>query len=351
MEMGLWKERQAAARENGASVAQPVLRGEQHRTMPDRRMVDELTIEELEQLLIVKRRGARAERMRRLREIGRLPAEAALPHEDLSTIGVGATAGNTLLELQPVRQRTFDLEPLGGKQKNKKRHERPAPSRLARLRDRLLLALEIGALLGLVTVVAVSLLNLKSLNAQYAEASLLPAPTVTATPVAEGILPSGHTPPEEPGSVPTHLRDLVEGEAPPAVAIPTPGPEAPTRIVIPALKVDALIVEGDSWERLKLGVGHHPGTADPGERGNMVLSGHNDIYGEVFRHLDKLELGDEVIIYAGEQPYRYLIKAKQIVEPTEVSVLASTTKPVVTLISCYPYMVDSHRIVVIAELQ
>jgi sortase A len=220
------------------------------------------------------------------------------------------------------------------------------------LRDRFLLALEIGALLGLVIVVAISLLNLRSLNAEYAEASLLPvSSTATPTPLAGGILPGGHTPPQEPGAVPAHLRDLVEGEAPPAVAISTPGPEAPTRLVIPALSVDALIVEGDSWEQLKLGVGHHLGTADPGERGNLVLSGHDDIYGEVFRHLDKLELGDEVVIYAGAQPYRYIVKAKQIVEPAEVSVMASTTKPVVTLISCYPYMVDSHRIVVIAELQ
>jgi sortase A len=201
-----------------------------------------------------------------------------------------------------------------------------------------------------VAVVAVSLLNLRSLNDEYAEASLV-TPTAAPTPMGGGILPGGHTPPEEPGSVPTHLRDLVEGEAPPAVAIPTPGPEAPTRIVIPAIEVDALIVEGDSWDQLKLGVGHHLGTADPGERGNMVLSAHNDIYGEIFRRLDDLELADEVVIYAGEQPYRYVVTAKQIVEPTDVSVLGSTTKPVVTLISCYPYMVDTHRIVVIAELQ
>jgi sortase A len=289
--------------------------------------------------------------MRHLQEIGRLPAEAPLPHEDLAAIGVGATTGSTLSEPQAPRQRAFELEPLGDRQKARKQRQRSAPSRFGRARDRLLLVLEIGALVGLVAVVVVSLLNLKSLNAEYAEASLLPGPTATPTPFVESILPSGHTPPEEPGAVPAHLRDLVEGEAPPAIAIPTPGPEAPTRIVIPALQVDALIVEGDSWEQLKLGVGHHAGTANPGERGNMVLSGHNDIYGEVFRHLDKLELGDEVTIYAGEQPYRYMVKAKQIVEPTEVRVLAPTTKPVTTLISCYPYMVDSHRVVVIAELQ
>ena len=58
-----------------------------------------------------------------------------------------------------------------------------------------------------------------------------------------------------------------------------------------------------------------------------------------------------MVVYAGDQPYRYLITAKQIVEPTEVRVLAPTTKPVATLITCYPYMVDTHRVVVVAELQ
>jgi sortase A len=121
--------------------------------------------------------------------------------------------------------------------------------------------------------------------------------------------------------------------------------------VIPAIELDALIVEGDRPEQLKLGVGHYLNGVDPGERGNMVLSAHNDIYGEIFRHLDDLELGDEVTVYAGDRPYRYIVRAKQIVDEDQVSVLASTTKPVTTLISCYPYMVDTHRIVVVAELQ
>ncbi len=318
--------------------------------MPDRRTVDELTIEELEQLLIIKRREARAERMRRLREIGRLPADSGLPHEDLAAVEAGNGAGYTVLEARPTPPPALEVQPLRARRRQA-RSSAPA-SRLGRLRDRLLLVLEIGALLGLVAVVILSVLNLQALNAEYAEASLLAAsPTPSPTPLGGGILPGGHAPPEEPGTVPLHLRSLVEGQVPPPVTIPTPGPEAPTRIVIPAIEVDALIVEGDSWEQLKLGVGHHPNTANPGQRGNMVLSAHNDIYGEIFRHLDKLELGDEVIVYAGEQPYRYIVKAKQIVEPTDVEVMAPTTRPVVTLISCYPYMVDSHRIVVIAELQ
>jgi sortase A len=331
------------------------------KVISDRRTVGELTIEELEQILIVRRRQARAERMRRLRQIGRLPAEAALPSEDLTPMGTADSAGKAARDAEEARrQRAFDVEPLWENKRRQKRRERrrkkqgeyQARSRGGRLRDKVLLVLEIGALLGLVAVLVISLQNIKALNDDYADASQPPL-TAVVTPAGEveDVLPSGHAPPEEPGSVPTHLRGLVEGEVLPAVAIPTPGPEAPTRIVIPALNVDALIVEGDSWEQLKLGVGHHLSTADPGERGNMVLSAHNDIYGEIFRRLSDLELGDEVIVYAGEQPYRYMVTAKQIVEPTDVSVLASTTKPVATLISCYPYMVDTHRIVVIAELQ
>ena len=319
--------------------------------MADRRTVDELTIEELEQLLIVKRREARADRMRRLAEIGRLPAEAALPHEDLADLFPDTNGYSTLPGSDNPPGRPFEVEPIGRRGRRKKKR-RPPRSRFGRLRDKALLALEVGALVGLVTVLVVSFLNIRALNDDYAEADQLPLTATVAPPaLAMGVLPGGHAPPDEEGAIPSHLRGLVEGEEPLAIPIPTPGPEAPTRIVIPAIEVDALIVEGDRPEQLKLGVGHYLNGVDPGERGNMVLSAHNDIYGEIFRYLDDLELGDEVIVYAGEQPYRYIVRAKQIVDEDQVSVLASTTKPVTTLISCYPYMVDTHRIVVIAELQ
>ena len=319
--------------------------------MADRRNVDELTIEELEQILIVKRREARADRMRRLAEIGRLPAEAAWPNEDLADLPSEAGGPSGFPGPDSPPGRSFEVEPMGRKGRRKAK-KRPPRSRFGRLRDKALLVLEVGALVGLVTVLVVSFLNIRALNNDYAEADLLPL-TTTAAPTAQaiGVLPGGHAPPDEAGEIPSHLRGLVEGEEPLNIPIPTPGPEAPTRIVIPAINVDALIVEGDEPEQLKLGVGHYLNGIDPGERGNMVLSAHNDIYGEIFRHLDDLELGDEVIVYAGEQPFRYIVRAKQIVNEDQVSVLASTTKPVTTLISCYPYMVDTHRIVIVAELQ
>lgn len=119
--------------------------------------------------------------------------------------------------------------------------------------------------------------------------SALEQPTLTPTPLIVAIvLPSGHTPPTSPGGaqpneaeIPEHLRPLVQSLA--NIAVPTPGPQQAIRIQIPALGVDAPIVQGDGWEQLKKGVGQHVGTANPGENGNVVLSAHNDIFGEIFR--------------------------------------------------------------------
>ncbi|MGD8397750.1 MAG: hypothetical protein PVG11_02735, partial [Anaerolineae bacterium] len=159
--------------------------------MPDRRTVDELTIEELEQLLIIKRREARAERMRRLRDIGRLPADVPLPHEDLTapnqvSAGTGAATDPAA---KSSRLRSFEVEPVGWwGRKKASRHAAARDGkhggRMRRLRDRALLLFEVGALFGLVAVVAVSLLNLQSLNDDYASASGPATATATATPLA-----------------------------------------------------------------------------------------------------------------------------------------------------------------------
>ncbi len=219
---------------------------------------------------------------------------------------------------------------------------------LARLRDSALLILEVAALIGLVAVLVGSLANLRFLNEEVAQARE-GAPPSTPTPLIQvTVLPGSSSPPNQVSNIPAPYRDLVQPLAP--VPIPTPGPQAATRVVIPAIDVDAPVVEGDDWEQLKKGVGHHINSANPGERGNCVLSGHNDVFGEVFRRLEDLELEDEVIVYTGVQPYRYVVKAKRIVEPADVSVMYPTTKPVLTLITCHPYLVDTHRLVVVAEL-
>jgi sortase A len=83
----------------------------------------------------------------------------------------------------------------------------------------------------------------------------------------------------------------------------------------------------------------------------VVLSGHDDIFGEVFRDLSLLKPGDQVILYTTQQQYVYLVTGSQIVAPTQVEVMKPTSEGTATLITCYPYMVDNKRIVVFAKLQ
>jgi sortase A len=221
--------------------------------------------------------------------------------------------------------------------------------------DFLLLGMEALAVAGLIGILSIGLSLLSSLNRSVVTA--LQQPTLEPTPlVREVILPDGHTPPNSPGGprpneaeIPTHLRPLVQSIA--NLPVPTPASQQAIRIQIPAINVDAPVVQGDGWEQLKKGVAQHLGTGNPGEDGNLVLSGHNDIYGEVFRDLDRLEPGDTVILFTNQRQYTYVITGTQMVEPTAVEVMAPTPDATLTLISCHPYLVDIHRIVVSAVLQ
>jgi sortase A len=311
--------------------------------MRDRRSVDDLTIEELEQILRIKKHQARQERLKRFTDAGRRRADLPLP-EDASSED---TAG--------VPDAPRDVPPIS-----------PTPGGTTRwrersLRDKLLLAVELTAALGLVAIMVFAATALQRINQESAAAqasNLAGLPTASATPIISAVvLPSGHTPPTDPGGaqpnydeVPDYLRPVIEQQFAGPVIIPTPGPSHARRIRIPAINVDALVVQGDGWEQLKQGVGQHIGTANPGQQGNIVLSAHNDIFGEIFRYLDELKEGDEITLETLTQTVTYQVVAVKIVEPTDVSAMESTNEAVVTLVSCYPYWVDTQRIVVIARL-
>lgn len=227
-----------------------------------------------------------------------------------------------------------------------------------RWRDRLLLAVEVMAALGLAAIIVLALLNLQTLNQEVAQARTGNSTGASAQPARE--LPGSSFPPTN------NLSELPASSFPPepappalgvrlqkvaALPIPTPGPRSPTRIVIPTINVDWPIVQGDSWEELKQGIGHRIGSANPGERGNLVLSGHDDVYGEPFRDLEKLDVGKEVMVYAGANVYRYVIKAKRVVAPNDLSVLDPSRNPIITLITCTPYRVDTQRLILIGDLK
>jgi sortase A len=229
----------------------------------------------------------------------------------------------------------------------------PSPRRVAV--NRTLLLVEIGAVIGLVLILFSGLGALRELNAEVGEA--LEGATAQPTPLISAVvLPSGHTSPNSPGGavpnvaeIPENLRPFVESL--PVVGLPTPGPEQARSIMIPALWSSAApVVQGDGWEQLKKGVGQHLATADPGDPGNMVLSAHNDIFGELFRDLDQLNAGDEIRVATATREYVYRVTGTEIVDPTDVHVMETTARPTLTLISCYPYLIDNKRIAVFAEL-
>jgi len=89
-----------------------------------------------------------------------------------------------------------------------------------------------------------------------------------------------------------------------------------------------------------------------GQPGLTLLSGHDDIHGSIFRYLGTMRVGDTIAAARGGHVYRYVVRSVSVVTPDDVSLLnAPRTRPTLALISCTPYWVDSHRVVVIAELQ
>jgi sortase A len=308
--------------------------------MPDRRPVDELSIEELEEILAIRKREAREARLKRLRAEGRV-------------LDVPGTAEAVPDQAAALARRSTFSEVYEDDQA--RRRFGPSAQTVRRWRDRLLLLVEVGAVVGLI-LIFISVQQARIETNETASAAQPVQPTPVPTPLINAVvLPSGHRPPTAPGGaapnfdeIPAHLRAYAQSITP--QPMPTPGPGQPTRIQIPAIGIDAQIVAGDSWDQLKKGVGHHIGSANPGERGNLVLSAHNDVFGEIFRHLDQLQPGDEVLVYSGSQRYRYTISQQRLVRPTQVEVMAPTNEPTVTLISCYPYLVNNQRIVVSGQL-
>ena len=293
--------------------------------MKDRRPVDDLSIDELQRALAEKKRAAREARLTKYRQTGR-----AL------NMPVGSQS-DALLEAP--------------------RRVRAPRSVVRRILDVLLLLVEVGAVVGLAYVIYNGSNILRELNQEVAAVMADNLPTFTPTPIVRAlVLPSGHTPPTaadggQPNvdEIPESLRPLVQSLPPPI--IPTQGPRQALRVIIPAIDVDKSVVQGDSWDQLKKGVGQHLGTPDPGQSGNLVLSAHNDIYGEIFRHLDRLQPGDEVQLYTASEIFTYIVTRTDIVAPTQVSVMDAAEHPSLTLISCYPYLIDNERIVVFADLK
>jgi sortase A len=125
-----------------------------------------------------------------------------------------------------------------------------------------------------------------------------------------------------------------------------------TRIKIPAINVDVVVVEGTTASALRAGAGHYPETPLPCEIGNVAIAGHRTTYGRPFNHLDLLKPGDKVTLQTpiGECTYQ-ITTMPFAVSPKDVDVVANTpSQPTLTLTTCHPKGSAAQRLVVKATM-
>ena len=123
---------------------------------------------------------------------------------------------------------------------------------------------------------------------------------------------------------------------------PSPTPRAPSpqagalvgRLVIPKLHLRAIVREGTDDDTLDVALGHVPGTALPGQTGNIGIAGHRDT---LFRCLRNISKNDRIVFQTTYGNYTYFVERTNIVKPKDVGVLASGTGSEITLITCYPF--------------
>jgi sortase A len=121
----------------------------------------------------------------------------------------------------------------------------------------------------------------------------------------------------------------------PRAARPEPAPgSAIGRIEIPRLGVSAIIRTGSDAKTLRLAVGHIPGTAMPGDSGNVGLAGHRDTF---FRRLRDIRPDDEIRVTTADGVFSYRVERTIVVNPKDVWVIAPTERSALTLVTCFPF--------------
>lgn len=130
-----------------------------------------------------------------------------------------------------------------------------------------------------------------------------------------------------------------------------------TRIIIPAMKTDTIVVEGTSAKALNTGAGHYPNTPLPGEPGNVAIAGHRTTYGKPFANLDILKQGDKIILETPFAKHTYEVvggfeghQNPWVVAANDWSVTEQVPESVLTLTTCDPPGSAKQRLVVRAKL-
>jgi sortase A len=130
--------------------------------------------------------------------------------------------------------------------------------------------------------------------------------------------------------------------APPRPVVPPDDPYAPEPVVelgtieIPKVGLVHRLYHGITLRNIDLGPSHWPGSAYPGENGNTVIAGHRVTHSRPFRHIDKLEVGDEIVFTVNGVRSVYLVTESFVVTPKRVDIADPTPAPVATLFACHP---------------
>ena len=176
---------------------------------------------------------------------------------------------------------------------------------------------------------------------------------ISSTPMF-GLPPATPLPTVTPSPMPTALPPPL-----PAIrlSIPSIGLNSSIQDILPTEKISSSGIRISVWEPVAFVVGHYSTSGNPGEGRNIVLTGHNNTEGEVFRYLDQLHLGDQVTLFTEEKAFDYQVQKKFIIpylgtEADGNAMLQAYAAPqsteMVTMISCWPYFTNAHRIVIVA---
>ncbi len=126
--------------------------------------------------------------------------------------------------------------------------------------------------------------------------------------------------------------------------------EPPERIIVPSQKIDLSVIEAPVingyWELSDTTASHGVGSANPGENGNVVIFAH--AFEGLFLPLRNVQIGDEVTVLTHDHWYRYHVTQTQLVDPSQVEVVAPTPDQTLTLYTCDGFM-DSKRLIVTAK--
>lgn len=121
-------------------------------------------------------------------------------------------------------------------------------------------------------------------------------------------------------------------------------------IVAETFGVDQVFSEGDDPATLRKGPGHYPDTALPGQGKTIGIAGHRTTYGAPFRHIDRAERGDEIVLRTPYGSFTYAVQKTEIVEPAQVSVVDDVGYERLVLTACHPVYSAAERYVVFAKL-